>query len=249
VATLHFDGTDDYVSGTGSGAMNGALTVFALTSRVFGGSHTLLSTVSSGNTSGFVFGTGSGDNPREYNDNTGGLSTGPDPATTMADDDWWMIVMTRPAGTPYLPRFHVRNHTTSGTIGRGDSENAAVASAPDSASGGTIYAGRMTLPGTGNFDFLSGDLAVLGWWDGTAFNDTQVNEILNASSTSDLYGHSAGQPSSLTEFTSTTPTDLKGLITWTNNGPTATGANPDNFTADGVGTPSTTVLRSRRILI
>jgi hypothetical protein len=42
---------------------------------------------------------------------------------------------------------------------------------------------------------------------------------------------------------------LKGLITWTNNGPTATGANPDNFTADGVGTPSTTVLRSRRILI
>jgi hypothetical protein len=57
--------------------------------------------------------------------------------------------------------------------------------------------------------------------------------------TSDWHAHAAGTPSSLTQLTSASPTDLEGLVTWTVNGPALTGGNMAAWTFDGTGSGPT----------
>jgi hypothetical protein len=80
-------------------------------------------------------------------------------------------------------------------------------------------------------------------------SDGQVEALSTTLKTSEWYGHAVGLPTSLTEMNTATPADIRGLVTWTVNGPALTGDNMTAWTFDGGGVPvapSLYVTRSNR---
>jgi hypothetical protein len=249
MATLRFDATNDYLASSAAAGLNGAFSLAVLYQRVgaISGTHALFSTTSSTPSSGFVLEYGS--LPHVYNDNAGNQTSpsggAPGPLSTD-DNDLRIIAVTRGSGE--TPRFHMLNVTDAGSWAHGDGTTAQTTN-PDAATG-AVEIGRFNLVGTGIFDFLGADVGLVGWWDGTEFTAGQVEALSTNLATSDWADHATSAPSSLTELTSSTPTDLEGLVTWTNNGATLSGDNMALWDFDGAGgSVAPTVLRSRRMML
>jgi hypothetical protein len=168
-------------------------------------------------------------------------------ASSAATDDttnWWLYAGDWAGGAAGVERFHWRNQTTAGTW-------------THSPAAGT-NGGMRTGPGTGGWLRLgfTGDesagskaMAVVAIWAGTRFADANYGTW---SKTSDLNGHALGAPTFLCELTATTLVDLKGGSTYSSTnstGTTLTGANPDNWTMDGLGSavrpPARRIVRPR----
>lgn len=237
MSTLHFDGADDWVRGTGQGSLGGAVTV-ACVIRRGGSSATYLSFIggaTSANARSFFFGfenTGGTDKIQTFDTVSNSDST-----TTIisSNTDWWVLSYTKAAGT-VTPRFHIKNITT-GAAAAHEAGSVTNINFP-SCSGGYLKIGNYDLtpgiPGSAEEDYL-GDIALVGWWDGTVLSDAQCDELWANKKTSDWANNSGGAPSSLTELTSTTPIDLKGLETWVTTGAALTGPDPTGWTFDGLG--------------
>jgi hypothetical protein len=249
MATLNFDGTDDYVGGTAPGGLSGAFTLAALIKRdTTAASQAVVSTQTTGPAAGFSFfmnAHGTEPRPEIYNDNAGGQTSPPVTGWGGLSTDLLIVALTR--GTGETPRFHAKNVTTSGAWKHNDGEAAQLTN-PDAATL-SIEVGRFGFPGVGNFDFFDGSIGLVGWWDGVEMSDGQVEALSTTLKTSEWYGHAVGLPTSLTEMNTATPADIKGLVTWTVNGPALTGDNMTAWTFDGGGVPiapSLYVTRSNR---
>jgi hypothetical protein len=86
---------------------------------------------------------------------------------------------------------------------------------------------------------LTGHMGLFAYWNGLAMDQTQRMACGTNNKTSDLYLHSAGAPTTLTELNTTSPVDLAGgwgsmLVFAT---PTLDGAVSLSWTYDGTGTP------------
>jgi hypothetical protein len=245
MATLHFDGVGDYVRGTGNGALNGAFTYAALVQRdaVVVAWHGLIS-ASSATAWTYEFGISNTTDLLFADINPSNARTAPTATIVETSNDWWIAAMTKAAGTT-TPRFHLRNVTTGAAWihenGGGTQAN------PSSASGGNIllgnFSGTTGNPGSLDDDF-NGDMALAGWWDGTALSDGQINELDVNHRTSDWYNNSAGLPSSLTELNTLTPTDLRGLMAWTVSVSGLTGGDPTSWTFDAQGAADNQTIQS-----
>ena len=242
MATLKFDGADDWVRGTGQGGMTGAHTWVALLSR--GGTATnyqaMLGAHTSSNGRGAMFAFSNTTNPGRlsfYNNVSNAESVTNQIPT--ANTDWWLIAYSRAAGSNN-GRWHGKNITTGAAAFH---ENGDIALAdPPNAAGGYLKIGNYDLtpgtPGSAEEDF-NGSLAIIAWWNAN-LSDAQFNELYANLRTSDLWNCSAGRPASLNELRSTTVVDLTGLMTWAApNGATLTGADPPGWNFDGLGSSPT----------
>lgn len=155
--------------------------------------------------------------------------------TTDDTTNWWWYAVDWPSGaSAATENFHTRNHTGGGSWTNNTS----------SGNNGGNRAG----PGTGWFRIgWNGDegvqndkaIGLVAVWAGTRFSNSDYGTWTK---TSDLYNHPLGKPTLLVELNTTTPVDI-GLNPSTyssgnSTGTTLTGANPDNFTFDGQGTPA-----------
>jgi hypothetical protein len=120
------------------------------------------------------------------------------------------------------------------------------------------YGGTKAGPGTGGWLRLGyiGDgttgarsIGVIAIWAGVRFSTSDYGDFRK---TSDLYNHALGHPTFLCQLTATTPVDLIGGSTYSSTnstGTTLTGADPDNWTMDGLGSavrpPARRVVRPR----
>jgi hypothetical protein len=233
MATLSFDGTDDYVHGTAPGGLAGAQTVAALIKRSSVASAQSIVSTGAGSAGYSFFMNAHGTEPRPeiYNDNAGNQTSPPATGWGSLGTDLLLVGFTRGSGE--TPRFHAKNITTSGAW-KHDNGESAQTSNPDAATT-FIDVGRFTFPGIGNFDFFNGAIGLLGVWDGIEMTDGEFEALATNLATSDWHTHTAGAPASLTEFTSTSPTDLESLVTWTVNGATATGDAMALWDFDGIG--------------
>lgn len=148
--------------------------------------------------------------------------------------NWYMYAVDWPTGTSQTERFHIRNQTGSGAGSPGSWSHSNALGA---------NTGQRSGPGTGGWwaigdfnDLGAGqhDHAVVAVWN-TRFADGDYGDFRK---TSDLYKHSAGPPIFLCELTATTLVDLMGGSTYSSansSGTTLTGADPDNWTMDGLG--------------
>lgn len=111
-----------------------------------------------------------------------------------------------------------------------------------------INGGLQTGPGTGtgyfhigNYDGgpWLGDFALVAIWAGTRFSDADAEALWINKATTDWWNHSAGQPDTLIELNTATPTDIGSdpASSITLSGPTLTGADPTGWTFDGRGPP------------
>lgn len=238
MATLHFDGADDWVRGNTSGAWNGTFTIAALVraTNAFGPFDTIIGVHSATLMSWqlALFGT---PNVIWYDDLNGHQHQ---PGTAFNDEDvndWYIIVVTRASGAT-TPRFHFKN-LTDGTAWEHVDSIAASAANPRSASGGYFKIGNFDnspgTPGSADDDF-EGDIGLVGFWDGVNMSDGEVEALLTNMKTSDWHNHAAGDVTLLTELTSTTPIDIgEAVISLTVTGATLTGSDPPGWTFDGGG--------------
>lgn len=239
VSTVRF-GLDSWLRGTGQGAMASAITLAAIVRRVGNTSlyEAFLGGATSLNAQSFMFAydTGLGSNPKRltlWDGTNNRFST-----TTFAptDSDWYLFAVTKATGAA-TPTFHGKNLTR----GTGWFHEAGVGTNTlPSVAGGYLKIGNYDLtpgdPGSANEDFL-GDVALVGWWDGTELSNAQVEALARNGRTSDWWRNAAGPPSSLTELTSLTPTDLAGVMTWVNTAATLTGGDaPWGFDGTGLAT-------------
>lgn len=238
MTTLHFDGADDWVRGTGQGAMNGAITLAVVSRRTATSAayQCLLGAATAANARSFMFAHDQGVDPERitiFDNATNRYST-----TTIADanSDWWVIAMTKAAGS-VVPRFHFKNLTTGAAAVHETEFSAGAIGDFPSCSGGYLKIGNYDLtpgtPGSAEEDY-TGDIGVVGWWD-QALSDAQVDELYANKRTSDWAKNSAGVPSSLTELTAATPVDLTGIVTWVTTGAALSGPDPTGWTFDGLG--------------
>lgn len=244
VPVLHFNGTDQWVKGTGMGAMNGAITIACLIRR--GGALPTYGSYIGGATSAsarsFMFAVdNAGTQTTLYDATSNSNST----TTIVFDDrDWYVVAYTKSAGT-VTPRFHFKNisKTTAAVHENGSSTNVNF----PSVSGGYLKVGNYDLtpgtPGSAEEDFL-GEIGLVAWWDGTALSDAQVDELYANKKTTDWQNNSGGVPTSITQLQSTTPTDLRSLVTWVNTGSTVIQDPVAGWNFDGVVATTVTVSMS-----
>ncbi len=156
-------------------------------------------------------------------------------AATSATDDttnWWLYAADwAGGGVAALDRFHWRNQTALGSWTHQPSgANGSAAAAGPGTSGWLRLGYNNDESGAGK------SIAVVAIWAGVRFADADYSTAWDR--TSDLYNHAAGIPSFLCELTATTLVDLTGGSTYSSAngvGTTLTGADPDNWTLDGVG--------------
>lgn len=147
--------------------------------------------------------------------------------------NWWIWGVDWPLGTAQTERFHWRNQTT---LSSWTPDPASAANSGQRAGPGT--SGWMVIGYFGDYGVGQKDIAVVAVWAGTRFADSDYGLWTK---TSDLYNHPKGPPSFLCEVTATTLIDLIGGSTYSSansSGTTLTGANPSNWTFDGLGFPT-----------
>jgi hypothetical protein len=236
MATLHF-GTTDFkvftpISSALNGLPNGAGTLIALFKKTVAADTDYCGLTNSASSAWYHALTQRGDDALFDDDGLSGAQ-----ATSASTDDatnWWIYACDWPGGGAAIERFHWRNQTSLGSWTH----------SPALANNGGMRAG----PGTGGWwrcgsvgDFVAGqkDMAVVAAWAGVRFADGDYGSW---SKTSDLYNHSAGQPTFLCELTSSTPTDIganPSTYSSANSvGTSLSGADPDNWTFDGQGAPA-----------
>lgn len=249
MATLTFDGTNDYIKiNPLSTSLNnmpaGVGTLAAVIRRTNRTTDDDICGLRGGDISGgFYKGFRATTSVGEYNDDNGLVniffqSAGGGIGTTA--DDFMIAVLDWP-GTDALERVHM-----SGAFGSAESwthTNSNVTSGGTQAGPGTS-AGFFLI---GNYDggWFLGDIALIGFWS-VRFSDADALDLWVNKQTSDWWNHSAGQPKTLIELNTSTPTDIGSdpVSTITLSGPALTGLNPTGWTFDGRGAaPSTEPFR------
>ena len=224
MATLRFNGTSSKVTGTGNGAMNGALSIAVLVKlSSVAASNTFLSTAAA--SAGISFLSDNNPRPVYYNDNYGSTINGSEFTQALNTTDWFVVGVSRSPAVS-TPRLHAINSSGGGSWAH-VAGSASEPSDPDSVSGGAVTLGAFPIPGAGTFDWLSGDMALVAWWNAT-LTDAQFRSLTVTKSIDDWVYHSV-TPASVTPLTSTSPVDEMGLVSWTNSGATAVGAMPPGW--------------------
>jgi hypothetical protein len=223
-ATLHFDGTNRFITTPALSAMNGSITLAMLVKKEV-----------SSNAPLFAFGSES-TMPTFYINSSLNLAMYYNvdivPGVGITLNEWYLIVFTyTPTSGAWQFRIHVKNISTNGAWSH--SNWGGPTNIPPSALGKLLRIG--TAPGiTGPFQ---GDFGLLAWWDGVILTDVQVESLAANKKTSDW---AALSPSMLAEMTAVTPIDLKASAAWTPSGlPLLTGSDPAGWTFDGLGPVST----------
>lgn len=231
MSVLRFNGTSDYLRGLDVGTLNGAMTVAMLVRRDGGSADTFFQTLDSGPSNALMSVRTVSDKPAMRVESEGANSIWDSTSEWLSSTITYLLVMTRAAGSS-TPRLHRKDITTPGSWEHFDGTTAqANPGAADEVRIGTFH----YPPTSGDFELFAGDMGLLGWWDGLAMNDSQVEALDTGHHTAAWHNHAVGTPDSLTEMRSATPTDIEGLVTWTNGGPTLTGPDPTGWTFDGDG--------------
>lgn len=155
------------------------------------------------------------------------------PTTFNETTNWWLLAVSRPAGTTQTIRFHRKNLTSGAAF---EHVNGSVAASnPASCAGGTIRVGEYE-----DGDDANMNCAVIGGW-AADLGDSGVEALATNLRTSDWTGH-ATAPKYVHELTSTSSIpDLMGNGATLNvvNGTTLdTGTDPPGWTYDGAGSGS-----------
>lgn len=243
MATLHFGGTDFKVFTPISAALanlpNGAGTMVVLVKTTTTGTQDLCGLLDSGGTQWYhAFCVTNISNHLGDDDGTSIVTS---PTAQNDTTSWWLFAVDWPAGGSATERIHFRNQST---LGAWTHENT------------NANAGNRAGPGTGGWfrigyalDFNTGqkDEALVAVWAGTRLADSDYGAWTK---TSDLYSHPAGPPTLLTQLNQSTLVDLIGGSTFSSansSGTTLTGADPDNWTLDGVGSGGGLILPRRYV--
>lgn len=231
MATLSFDGADDFVQSSTLGFnLTGAYSAIGVLRRstTAGGFDSWISNNVAAGTPAIALEFNQSAGNKMLAEHNGSLvSTG---TLVLVNDttDWWFVSYTRAAGSN-AGRFHMKNLTTLATTVH-EAGGTAIAN-PNSQAGGSVTIGNY---GTGLNDDYAGEIALVAEFD-SDLGDSGIDTILAGLSTSTIYGLT---PKLLVECTALTPVDLMGLSTFSAaSGATLTGANPANWTLDGIGGP------------
>jgi hypothetical protein len=233
MATLVFDKVDDFVQSSSLGIdITGAFTVGAIVKRASITGFQAVLTLHNATTPRLAMEfDGTNEIQIEIDGGTADHST-----TTVTDTTNWWFVAASKAAPSGVCRFHFKNLTgLATTVHEAGTTNIL---APSTQSGGFIKIGNY---GTTNTDDYDGSIAAVFAFD-QDLGDAGVDTLLTNRKTSDIWNYSGGHPKLLVECTALTPTDLAGLTTFSAaSGAVLTGANPDNWTLDGIGatTPAT----------
>lgn len=236
MATLNFGTTDRKVFTPVSSALanlpNGPGTMLVLVKTPNTANQDLVGLTNSGLTSwyhAFVLGDFSGPPPglTGFGDDTINGVAGP--AYPVSTTNWYLMAVDWGTGDA-TERFHYRNQTglSAWTHGNSINTNGGLRAGPGT--GGWLRLGYF-----GDYNFGTKDLAVCAIWAGTRFADGDYGSWTK---TSDLYSHALGPPTFLCELSATTLVDLIGGSTYSSgnsSGTTLTGADPVNWTMDGIG--------------
>jgi hypothetical protein len=243
VATLSFAGTDRKIFTPISSALanlpNGAGTMVVLIKRTAIGSTDWAGLTDSG-LGNWYHTLGAGGTSGQLFDDDG--LVGPRTAGAFAPDNttnWYWFAVDWPGTGAATERFHFRDQTGLGSWGHANTTG----------NNGGLRAG----PGTGGWFRIgyAGDSAntkleaVVAVWAGTRFADGDYGDWRK---TSDLYNHALGHPTLLVECNAATLVDLIGGSTYSSansSGTSLTGADPDNFTFDGIGSTAPVVPQRR----
>lgn len=252
MATLTFNGTSNYVkinpiTTAINNTPNGAATIAAMCRVPDSAADYDLMGLRGGDLSGgyyhgLRFGSGAAGNDNDYSDDNGITfsvqTSGPMRPVGATGDNFFIVGEDWPASNA-ATRLH-------GTAGLGSAESWTHIDYP--AANGGLQAGPGTGTGfylLGNYDgaWFKGDIALLGIWSGVRLSDANWEDLWISKKTSDWWNNPAGQPNTLIEFTSTSPTDIGAnpVSSIVVTGATATGADPTGWTFDGRGsvTPTT----------
>jgi hypothetical protein len=260
MATLTFDGINDQIkinplSTSINNIPNGAATIAFLlrvpdvdvtnydVCGVRGGD------LSGGYYHGIRYGSGAGAQD-DYSDDDGIVGvqwsgTGASRTSGTTGDDFFISVLSYAAGT-VNERIHASGKIGSAESWAHDDSNAA-------------NGGNRSGPGTsagffhiGNYDgaWFKGDIALVGIWAGTNFSDSDVEALWVNKNTSDWWTHSAGQPDTLIELNTSTPSDIGAdpVSSISLSGPALTGQSPTGWTFDGRGAANPTFGLSSQFL-
>lgn len=235
MATVHFDAvTTDFkvftpVSSALGALSNGPGTMIVLVKQTTTGLQDFCGLVDSGDTL-FYHSLISNTGPSLFDDDGAG-SVGAAGTWTQDTTNWYLLAVDWTAGTP--SNFRFRSQTALGSW----TSSASAGNGPANKAG----------PGTGGWfrigyigDSAAGakDQAVVAVWN-TRFSTGDYSTAWNK--TSDLWNHPLGRPIFLSELNSGTPVDLVGGSTYSSgnsSGTALTGADPDNWTFDGLGSTS-----------
>lgn len=238
MATLHFGTSDRKVFTPISTALGslpaGAGTIIALFKNTNAGGTDYAGLTNSAQTSWYH--ALSQDNSSFYFDDDQPVAVSMSVAPTIDTTNWWMVAIDWPSGTAQTERFHMRNQTGSGAGSPGAWTHVAANVANTGNRAGPGTGGWWTLGYFADWAVGQKDMGVAACWAGTRFSDSDYGDFRK---TSDLYAHALGAPTFLCELTATTLVDLMGASTYSSansSGTTLTGADPDNWTMDGVGT-------------
>lgn len=230
MATLSFDGVDDVVTSSTLGInLTGALSTMAVIKRgaTTGFECWASNCVAAGTTAlAMEFNAGNA-NKMLAETNAANVSNS---VTAVTDTtNWWFVAYTKPAGST-AGRFHFKNLTTLAATVH-EAGTTAIAN-PNSQAGGALRIGNY---GSALSDDWNGLIALVAQFT-SDLGDAGIDTILATLTTSGIW---ALTPQLLVECTALTPVDLVGATTFSAaSGATLTGANPDNWTLDGIGGPS-----------
>jgi hypothetical protein len=245
VATLNFTGTDHKTFTSLSTALSNlrnstAGTMIMLVKQTTTGSTDFCGLLDSTDTS-FFHSLLQGFTASALGDDDGVAST---TNTTWPQNttDWYFIALDWSATVGTADNFHWKDQTTLGSW-----THSAAAGANNAAAGTSAGStGHFRLGAVGDFSTGAKDMGICAVWSGTRFANGDYGSWTK---TSDLYNHSLGHPTFLCEITATTPVDLMGAATYASGssaGTTLTGANPDNWTFDGLGSTAVALPGVRR---
>lgn len=230
MSTLAFNGSSRYIdSSSFSAGLAGALTTAALLRRgALSVSHSFFCPAGASN----CFSLFIQNNARLniYNDNTSTTTGASDASANLIDNTTDLFIAGHTRGSGETPRFHVYD-ITNDVFGHDNAESAQTAN-PDA--GTHVVVGAHYFGGS-YYDYFHGDIGLIAWWDGIEMSDAEWEELAANLQTSDWHNHSVGEPTSLSELTSLTPTDLEGFVTWTITGATLTGNAMSAWDFDGTG--------------
>lgn len=242
MATVHFGGTDRKVFTPISSALgalpNGPGTMVVLLKKTVLGNQDYVGLTDSGLTT-WYHGLTQDTSDFLYDDDSALVV-----ATAAATDDttnWWLYAVDWPSGTAQVERFHWRNQTSAGAWTHSNSTGNNTGQRAGPGTGGWLRLGYFGDEATGAKDY-----AVCAIWAGTRFTDSDYGSWTK---TSDLYNHPLGPPTFLCELTAATLVDLIGGSTYSSansSGTTLTGADPANWTMDGVGSGGSGLILPRR---
>lgn len=233
MATLHFGATDFKTFTPVSSALgdlsNGPGTMIVLVKQTTTGTQDFCGLLNSSATTfyhGLVNGlTGGG--LLGDDDQTGSVGAA---AAWPQDTTNWYLVACDWAATAAPENFRWRSQTSLASFTTSASSTNAPVAKAGPGTGGWFRCGYITDGSAG-----AKDMGLVAVWN-VRFSTGDYSASWNR--TSDLWKHPLGAPVFLTELTSTTPSDLAGGSTYSSgnsSGTTLTGADPDNWTFDGVG--------------